>query len=164
MKNELNVELIERTAQWIEDHPNHYDQTTWGTRHENEDYPEDSEEFFYDVVLSCGTPCCVAGHFVALGSYKDGIPLPAHPRWPREASSLPGPSHLLTTIAINLAGLSQFEADRLFWGMWPEEWVQEDKGPLTLPDHGIGVHHFYPASKDAIRVLRRLAKYGFQEK
>ena len=160
----LNVKLIERTAQWIEDHPFHYVQTTWGNLHKNEEHPDDSEEFLYDVVLSCNTPCCVAGHFVALGTYEDDDSIPDKPFWPTGEDALPKSYQHLVCIAKNMAGLSELEANRLFWGMWPEEWVQEDEGPLILPDRGIGIRHFYPTSKDAIHVLRRLAKYGFQEK
>ena len=160
MLNQLNVKLIERTAQWIEDHPNHYLQTVWGNQHE----PDDSEEFFYDVVLSCNTPCCIAVHFVALGMYEDDDSVPDKPFWPIGEDALPEPYQNLISVAQRMVGLPKLEANRLFWGMWPEEWVQEDEGPLTLPVRGIGIRHFYPSSRDAIHVLRRLAKYGFQEK
>ena len=159
----LNRELIERTAKWIEENPGHYEQANWGIRYNNKEYPENSaHEFLYRVHLSCDSPCCIAAHFVTLGMYSNPNDIPDSPEWPLYEDA--GKSHYyLGDLATHTAGLSYAAANFLFGGLWPEEWLNNGKYPLCIDEESRNGGWIEPTPSDAVHVLRRLAKYGFED-
>lgn len=97
----VNVELLRRTLEYIETHPEEWDQETWG----------------------CGTVACFAGHAVALSgnweeAYKGRSTLVIPAGSSRKAT--PYSDNIITTYKSTAArlelGLSMHQSDLLFQG------------------------------------------------
>ena len=164
MTNQINSAAFREVADRIEVSPSAYDQTTFGIRRDLDNIPY--------VELSCGTPCCVAGHLAALSDY-------AHTANPKPRIVIDeklitnydseidlecfGDSAVVMQIAMVSGGLSNDQREVLFGGMWPERWLDEDRKPLFMPPGGhVSPHSFRPDAGDAVFVLRRIAKFGFE--
>ena len=163
MTNQINSEAFEEVANWIEKFPSGYMQDTFGIHY---DHNNDT-----CVELTCGTPCCVAGHLAALSDYDSSKGL--HPRINLERIvesydpeldidlSVNNYNGILVAIAQRNGGLSDNQKEILFSGGWPSEWFDGNESPLYMPPDGFSYNR-QPNVVDAVKVLRRIAEYGFE--
>ena len=164
MTNQINSEAFEEVANWMEKHPFGYEQSTFGIR-------KDHNGIAY-VELTCGSPCCVAGHLAALSGYDSSKGLTPQINLEEVVESydpeldidlsLSRNTSILMAVAQRNGGLSDDQKSILFGGGWPSEWFDEEESPLYMPLNGLHNFNRNPDLVGAIMVLRRIAKHGFE--
>jgi hypothetical protein len=93
----MNKELLERTMQYIEDHPEEHDQTMWF------------------VQTPCGTTACFAGWACVLSGLKPDFTIQAPFNYrPDITYHVEGTDEWVKPVAQKLLGLTHYDADTLF--------------------------------------------------
>ena len=162
MTNKINSEAFEEVANWIEANPSGYMQYTFGIHKDHNGMA--------CVELACGTPCCVAGHLAALSDHdlskglnpRMGLEEVVESYDPDLDLSLNRYSSIVIAVAQRNGGLSDDQREIIFGGGWPLEWFDEDESPLHMPPDGFSFINRNPDAVDAVVILRRIAKYGFE--
>lgn len=136
MNKELNIDLFKKIRAAIAKEPNTYTQTSYGyTPSENNFGPPQP------VQISCKTPGCVAGHALVI----TGIPV-------TEDS--------LIAVAQQQLGLTDEQRLLLFEQFWPDHWFDDEDAPLHTY---YGEETYIPNDVEALKVLDRLIKHGFDQ-
>ena len=130
----MNIELLKQIRDAIEVEPMLYDQADWGWH-----YNETSNQT--DMTIACHTPGCIAGHALHLAN----IPY------------VPGED--VSTKAEKVLYISLKESALLFCATWDKRWLQNMDTPLPM----VGYNDFEPTPTDAINILDRLIKHGFEK-
>ena len=153
MTNELNSKLFNEVADWIEANPGGYNQNDFGI------HPlEEFEGIVHGVELSCETPCCIASHLAALADpnreYREG----EIPRTLLMDANFYNHPSLIQDIAQDATGLNWHQREALFSPRWPENWWVHQEKSLQLVSNA---RTYYPFHFITVKVLRRIAVYGF---
>lgn len=158
MTNELNRELFTETANEIEKNPDAYDQWYSGIHWDGH---------FNCVELTCNTPCCIAGWFLALtdqdklNRMREGDPMYGLPHkgivWEDPDNTI---EESMFEIAREKAGMNEGQAIALFNEMWPKQWLDGRESPLPMLEERDNTKWIVPTPEQAVTVLRRIAKHG----
>ena len=128
----MNLELWNQAVDWIEDHPDDYDQAFCGLELDESGIPP----------TECNTPCCFMGVIGMLLKYEP------------EEDVLPNlPS--LWAWAGKMLDITDEEAGALFVQMWPWSWFS--RAGFTLP---VQVRRETPTTAQAVAILRGMASDG----
>lgn len=115
-------EILTFVADLIEFHPEVYDQGQWG-----QDDEDPTEVEWHDATVACGTKACIAGHVVAAAGYHptknlfNGKVIQTWGRVSKEKGvdyDNRRSTHDVSTLAAELLGLNDEDADTLFAEWW----------------------------------------------
>ena len=146
----MNVELLKQIRDAIEMVPKTFDQGDWGG--ENLVSDRQSIDFVrqgkhpYLLLLSCQTPCCIAGHAIAIRKERVSEPF-----------------EIIESARV-LLGLTLEQTKVLFSGYWNKEWLKNNKEPLSTRYYHTDGKTFQPTAQDAVEVLNTLIEHGWEER
>ena len=167
MSRVLNKDLIVSVAMWIERFPAGFLQLTYGIKTGDDGVPT--------VKLDGETQCDVSAHIATLTGVtfnKGGRSLAKvvptfriTPELRHRIFSEYGfyePINVLQAYAMEEAGLEYGQVSMLFEGTWPKKWLDGEEAPLSMAEPTSREQRFLPTPTEAVKVLLRIKKYGFQ--
>ena len=126
----MNIKLWNEAVDWIEEHPEEYDQREPGLT-----LPDSLQRHYH-----CSAPCCFFG---VVGMLTD---------------LMCDSSNDLRMMVRELLGLTPVEAAALFGEQWPRDWFRRIGADPAPNDYGMAT--IRPTPQEAITILRRMAEEG----